>query len=448
MKTLINKVTTHKSFSKALHWGRLVSISGIAQILVQALAFINGILIIRIFSTQEYALYTLANAMLGTMTLLSDGGIADGVMSQGGKNWQDRNWLGAVMATGMQLRRRFAIGALFVAVPILAYLLIHHGASWPITVVIILSLIPSFFIALSGTILEVAPKLQQDVMPLQKNQVALNVGRLAMLGLTIFVFPFAYVAILASAVPQIWANLRLRKISAGYADRHQQPDPEIRKAILKIVKRTMPGAVYYCFYGQITTWLISIFGTTESLAKVGALSRLAMVLSVFTALFNTLVVPRFARLPSVRGLLLSRFFQVQLCLLFISVCITGAVWLFPNQVLFLLGKNYAGLTTEVAIIALSSCIGLMMGVTYTISLARGWVLHPTILIAGNVLTQVILLYALDLSKVANILWFSVINNFAAFAMLFIYFIVKTFSTTSVPLNVEVNEQILPYSSKV
>jgi len=105
MKTFINKVTTHKSFSKALHWGRLVSISGIAQILVQALAFINGILIIRIFSTQEYALYTLANAMLGTMTLLSDGGIADGVMSQGGKNWQDRNWLGAVMATGMQLRR-------------------------------------------------------------------------------------------------------------------------------------------------------------------------------------------------------------------------------------------------------------------------------------------------------------------------------------------------------
>jgi hypothetical protein len=366
--------------------------------------------------------------MLGTMTLLADGGIADGVMSQGGKEWKNPDRLGAVMATGLDLRKKFATGSLCIAVPILVYLLLYHGASWLTAAVLVLCLIPSFFIALSGTILEVAPKLWQDILPLQKNQVGLNIGRLAMLVLTLFAFPFSFVAILAGAIPQIWANMRLRKISAAYANRRQPPDPVVRKAILKIVKRTMPGAVYYCFYGQITTWLISIFGSTENLAKVGALSRLAVALTVFTTLFLTLVVPRFARLPANRKLLLKRFFQVQSCLLAITFFITSVVFVFPSQVLFLLGKNYSTLTAEVVIIAASSCIGMMMSVTYAISLSRGWVLHPIILIAGNVLTQLILLYTLNLSKVQNVLWFSVINNAVAFLMLFVYYIYMAFKT--------------------
>jgi O-antigen/teichoic acid export membrane protein len=426
IKAFVKRLNTNPAYAKIFEWGKLITISGSAQILVQLFSFMCGILIIRLLTTGEYALYTLANAMLGTMTLLADGGIADGVLSQGGKVWKNRTLLGAVITTGLDLRKKFAIGSLCVAIPLLVYLLMHHGAKWPVVVLLVLSLIPSFFIALSGTILEIAPKLWQDILPLQKNQVALNIGRLAMLGLLLFSFPFSFVAILATAIPQVWANYRLRQISTQYADRSQLPDPVVRTAILKIVKRTMPGAVYYCFYGQITTWLISIFGSTESLAKVGALSRLAVVLNVFTALFATLVVPRFARLPAHGKLLLNRFLQVQLCLVLISVCITGAVLIFPSKVLFLLGNNYAALTTEVGIIALSSCIGMMMGVTYAISLSRGWVLHPVVLITGNVLTQLILLYTLNLSKIQNVLWFSVINNSVAFLMLFCYYLFKVY----------------------
>jgi hypothetical protein len=179
----------------------------------------------------------------------------------------------------------------------------------------------------------------------------------------------------------------------------------------------MPGAVYYCFSGQITTWLISIFGSTESLAKIGALSRFSMVLNVFTTLSGILVIPRFARLATSRKLLITRFSQIQVCLLTVSVLITGTVFVFPGQLLFLLGKNYTSLTTEVVIIAAGSCIGMMEGITYNLLLSRGLVLHPVISITCNILTQLTLLHFLDLSNVQDLLWFQVINNSAGFLLL-------------------------------
>jgi len=424
MRTLVKRINANPSYSKLLNWGKLITVSAFMQVIVQVFSSLNGIIIIWLLPTKEYAFYTITSAMLGTMILLADGGIADAVMSQSGKAWKDPNWMGSVIVTGLQLRKRFAAVSLCVAVPILFYLLVHHEASILMTLLLIASLIPTFFIALSATILEIPPKIRQDILPLQKNQIALNAGRFVILITGLFAAPFSFVAVAASAVPQVWSNIRLRKMAATYVNKNQLPDPVIRGSILKIVKRTLPGAIYYCFYGQITTWLISIFGSTDSLAKVGALSRLAMILNVFTALFATLVIPRFARLAADRHLLLVRFLQVQISLLAIGGCVTCTVFFFPHQALFILGKNYYDLTKEVVIITGSSCIAMASGITYALSLARGWVLPPAINITGNVLTQLILLFALDLTKVQNVLWFSVINSAVGFIMLFGYYIYR------------------------
>src|SRR5450432_1716731 len=310
MKKLVLQIYSNPKYSKVFEWGRLISITGSAQILVQLFSFVCGILVIRMLPTQEYALYTLANAMLGTMILLADSGVSTGVMAQGAKVWQNDEKLGAVLVTGLDLRKKFAIGSLVIATPALLYLLRHHGASWLMSVLIIVSLIPAFFTGLSGTLLEIVFKLRQNIVPLQKIQVMNNAGRLALLCATLLIFPWTFVALLAAGIPQIWANMRLRAISGNYADWNQKPDAAVRKEILYIVKRVIPGAVYYCLSGQITIWLISIFGTSAALAQMGALGRLAMVLSLFTVLFSTLISPRFARLPDNRSLLLKRFFHI------------------------------------------------------------------------------------------------------------------------------------------
>ena len=391
-----------------MHWGKLISITGGAQVIVQAVGFVCGILIIRLLPVQEYAFYTLANTMLGTMTVLADGGISSGVMSQGGKVWQDKEKLGAILATGLDLRRKFAIGSLLISVPILFYLLIYNNASWITASLITLSLIPTFFAALSDSLLEIAPKLHQSITPLQKNQVMVGVGRLLLSGLFLFIFPWAFLAILATGIPRIYGNLKLKKIASVFIDDNQSPDPLIRKEILTLVQRTMPESMYYCISGQLTVWLISIFGSTASLAHLGALSRFGVVTSLFSILFMTLIVPRFARLPNVKLLLYNKIGYILLGGVILSAFIITMVWFFSNQVLWLLGDQYAGLNKEFILIIVGSCITLIQGFFFSINLSKGWAIKPIPYILISLTTTLLAAIFINLSTLYGIIIFNII----------------------------------------
>jgi len=120
------------------------------------------------------------------------------------------------------------------------------------SILIMLALIPAFISGLSSTIFTIPPRLQQDIGSLQKNQVITSASRLCLVSLTVFVFPWAFLAILASGIPQIWSNIQLRKVAAKYTDWNQNPDPAVREKILAIVKRILPGSIYYRLSSQIT----------------------------------------------------------------------------------------------------------------------------------------------------------------------------------------------------
>jgi O-antigen/teichoic acid export membrane protein len=395
--------TLSHSHMKLFEWSKLISITGSAQVFIQGIGFLSGILIIRQLPTEEYALYTLANTMLGTMVVLADGGVSTGVMSQGGKVWQDKEKLGIVLSTGFELRKVFAICCIVIAAPVLLYLLHNHGASWIMAALIVLSLVPAYYTALTGSLLEIAPKLWQNIAPLQKIQVGANIGRVVLLSLFVFVFPWAVVAVLVTGLPQVWANLRLRKLAKGYVDLNQHANPTVRKEVLSLVKRIFPGAVYYCVSGQITIWLLSVFGSTVAVAHIGALGRLAMALSVFSALFSTIVLPRFARMPNQKSLLLQRFGQIIGGLLLLCAGVTSTVWLFPSEVLWVLGRTYSTLTFELSLQIMASCIGLVAGVCFGLFTSRGWVINPWLSIPVSLASIVLGVIMIDVSTLRGVL---------------------------------------------
>jgi len=400
---VIRQVAASEVYGKLKTYGALVTIVGSAQVLIQILAFVSGILIIRTLPTSEYALYTLANTMLGTMTVLADGGIAMGVMSQGGKVWHDKQKLGSVLATGLYLRKKFAVVSLIIAMPILVYLLRHHNASWLMTVLIVIAIIPAFLMSLSGELLEIAPKLTQDIKPLQKIQIGTNIRRLILIVSTLFVFPWAFIAVLASGIPQVWANLKLRKISVAYAEPDQISDPVVEKEILKLVKKLLPGALYYCLAGQVTIWLISIFGTTSAVAQAGALGRISVMLTLFSVLFGTLIAPRFARLANAKHILLPKYLMIQLGLALMCMCIIGIVYLFPTQILWVLGKGYVNLKTELILSILGSCLSLMAGIAFSLYANRGWAMNPLFIIPFNIAIIVVGALLINISTLKGIL---------------------------------------------
>lgn len=418
------KIKEHPKYETVLNWTKLISITGSAQIIVQAVGFASGILIIRLLPVEEYAFYTLANTMLGTMAVLTDGGISIGVMSAGGKVWQDKQKLGTVLATGLDLRRKFAIGSLIVSIPILFYLLLHNGASWLMTVLISLAMIPAFYAALSDSLLEIIPKLKQTILPLQQNQVEVGLGRLLLTGLFIFAFPFGYIAILAAGIPRIWGNIRLRKIVYKLAAIDQEPDVEVKKEILDLVKRILPTSIYYCVSGQITIWLISIFGNTTSLAQLGALGRLSVMLSVFGAIITTLIVPRFAKLALDKKLLLERFIQILFMLIVLLSIVVLIVYLFPTPILWILGKGYSDLNDELLLSIIGSCIGLITGIVFSLYSSRGWAMSPILMIAINLASITFLASVLDLSNLSGALYFNIWLECIVFIQLTLFSLYK------------------------
>ncbi|WP_044633296.1 MATE family efflux transporter [Neotamlana sedimentorum] len=384
-------------------WFMLLGTTGLAQALVQGLGLISGILVIRVLPTEEYALYTLANTMLGSMVLLANGGISKGVMAQGSKVWKDKEKLGEVMVTGFDLRKKFIVASLIVGVPILAFLLLKNNASILVTILIIIALIPAFISSLSNSLIVIVPQLHQDIIPLQKNQIGVNLGRLLMLGVLIFFFPLAFVAVFSAGIPQIIGNLRLRKIVSMHVNLNHSPSKEISKKILKTVKRIFPEAVYYSFSSQITIWLLSIFGTTTSIAQIGALNRIAVLLTLITMVFNIVIAPRFARLIDSFQLLIKRYSTVLFGLIILLIIIVFTTYVFSTQILFILGSKYANLEREIVLLILGSSLSLIAGLVYNMYSSRGWIQHPILAISMSLITLILGISLIDISNLVGVL---------------------------------------------
>ena len=410
MKVLLQTINATPGFARLFDWGKLVTVTGFSQILIQAVGFVCGILVIRLLPTSEYALYTLANTMLGTMAVLADGGISTGVISQGGRVWQDRAKLGTVIATGFHMTRRFGVVSVLVAIPAMLFLMRYHNAQWLTCALIVMALVPAFFSTLSSSLLQIAPRLQQDITRLQKNQVSSNFIRLGLLCTTLVFMPLAFVAIMASSLSQIWANARLRKICAPYADYKQDPDVHIKAEITTFVKRLLPGSIYYCLSGQVTIWLISVFGTTAAIAQVGALARLTMVLTIFSIITSTLIIPRFARLVDQGKILMDWYINIQVFLLLFTIVVVAGVWLFSDEILWVLGENYQGLNHELVLSIMGGCLNLAVGISFTMNSSRGWLLHPAIGICIGIAGIIGGVMLLDVSTLRGVLLFNIFTG--------------------------------------
>lgn len=408
MKDILIKFKQHPKYDTIANWGKLISVTGSAQVIVQAVGFASGILIIRLLPVQEYAFYTLANTMLGAMTILSDGGISTGVMAQGGKVWEDKQKLGKVLVTGLQMRKKFAVVSMIISLPILLYLLIHNGASWITSFLIILSIIPAFLAALSDSLLEIPLKLNQSIVPLQKNQISVSLGRLLLVASTIFIFPFAYISILTGGISRIYGNIRLKKVANIFADTSQLEDVLVKNEISKIVKRSLPGLIYYCFSGQISTWIISIFGNATSIAQIGALGRITSVLSLLMVVFSILIVPRFARIQNQPQKLLRHYSEILISFLIVFLFLVGFISLFSDQILWVLGNNYKDLNNELILLIIGTSLTMIMAAALALYLSRGWILHYYISISASLFPIISGCYFFDISTLKGILYLNIL----------------------------------------
>src|SRR5262245_11477811 len=250
------------------------------QVAVQAMGVASGILLVRALSQTEYAYFTLANSMMATMAILADSGIGIALSSIGGKVWQDRQRFGELINTALRMRRYLAAVAAVAVTPIMIWLLLSNGASKLYAVVITLIVLLGVNYQLLTGVLMIVPRLRSQITRVQKLDSLVAGSRLLLVSAAFFLFLDAAVAIAASIIGVALQYILLSRWVRDGIEPSAPVNNDDRRTMVGIVKHQAPNAVFYCLQGQLTVWLISVFGTTKNIAEVGALGRLGMVFSV------------------------------------------------------------------------------------------------------------------------------------------------------------------------
>jgi O-antigen/teichoic acid export membrane protein len=401
---------------KAIYWGKVLSKFVSVQLFVQALGFVCSILVIRSLDKQQYAYYTIANTMQGAMNVLADSGISVGLSAIGGKVWQDRDRFGQLVSTALQLRFYFAIAVIAVVTPILLWMLITNGASVVyaicVAVAVILSVSSLLVITVFGTVL----RLHSQIQRIQNLDLLNAISRLVLLGFAYLTsYLNAAVAVLTASISLIFNRLLISRWVTDSIDVKAPTSKQDRATILELTRQRLPGDIFYCVQGQITVWLISLFGNAQNIAEIGALGRLAVVFSIFDTTMNAVILPGFARcqLPK---LLNQRYWQIIGANCLFGFVIIGITSIFPNQIIWILGGQYSNIKNELLLMICSNVFSAVNRTMKSINSTKAWIKHYWLIVPTTITTQAFLLLILDVSTVAGVIIFGIFSVVPSFLL--------------------------------
>ena len=394
---------------RALHRARVVGNFAVVQAIVQLVSFLSGILMIRYLDQREYAYFTIANTMQGTLNVLADIGISIGLVSIGGRVWQDRHRFGQLVNTALGLRRRLSLLAALAVVPILYFLLIKNGASFFYTALLIVIVLMGLAVQLSIGVLSVVPRLRSDIGRIQTIDLTGTVARLIALVALMFLFLNGAVALAIGSVTLLLQYLMLRSYVSGVIDRNAPENPDDRIAMKGFIRSQAANAIFFCLQGQITIFLISFFGrNVGSIAEVGALGRLAMIFAVLSHLLANVFAPAFARCQALSKLRWQYAVIVGAVACF-SLAIVLAAALFPRQFLFVLGNKYAHLERELLLMVAGAVMSAIASTLWSLNSARAWIRGSWLYIPLTLATQLALIPVTNFSSVSGVLIFNLVS---------------------------------------
>ena len=372
------------------------------QVLVQLTGMLVSLLLVRSMPKSQYAYYTIAMALLSTVLQLSDSGITPGLQAVGGPDHADDHRMGQLVRTGIGLRRTMYFLAAAIALPILPYMLWKAGASLSIVLETLVLVIIATQLQLITGIYSAVPTLRGDIGVLQWVSFAGAALRLLLILPAYFLYMSLGVALIAqivAGVGQVWILLRWSKKNL---DMSASPDATIRAGVMKIVRAQVPYEIYGVFQGQISVWLITLFGNSGQIANLGALMRLGVVFVIVPKVIGAVLVPYLSRSTQLRQ---TRriYWQIFLAyILFTGTCLAGLL-VRPDLILQLLGRQYTNLHSDFVLAMIVAAVASMQGGILGTNACRGWIIPAYYGITLTILTQIVAFSLVNLSTVHGVL---------------------------------------------
>jgi len=378
------------------------------QAVIQVFNFLSGILIVRFLTKPDYAWFTIANTFVSTLGMLADSGTSGALSAIGGTVWQDDARFGSLIRTALTLRRKLATAAVILVTPIFVWLLARNEAPAATLWLVVVAGLLGFSFQLTAGILGMVISLRQEIRKMQALGLATGLFRLVLIGSACFVFIDARVAVIIGMCTLALQSWVLRRWVSASIESHAPLSADYRARILAVVKKQAPLTIFYCLQSQIIVWLISIFGSTQRVAEIGALGRFSMIFAVMTAVINGIVVPRFARCQD-RRTLKRRYIQVVVGVVMLTGSLAALGAIFPRALLWVLGAKYASLENEVWLMMTSASLAATGATLYALNFSKAWIAPVRISIPMEIVTLIILILCMDISTVRGALWFNCLS---------------------------------------
>lgn len=341
------------------------------QALLQAINMVTALLLLRLLSVGEYALFTLANSYIAFCSLCANNNLSNALTAFGARRIDDKLALGRLFSSTVYLGKwSTSFVSIFVLV-VSPYTLKGHGLTveelgFFIVLVVVISqnqVMSSFRTAILNIFHDVNGVIQSGFTG--------AVIKLGFVYLLCSKWSYALVAIFVYFFTGMIVNRLLKRRCGFYIDEGYARDDADVKLQKQYIYPMLPAVIYFAFQGQVSVFLISLFGGVQSLAEVGALGRFGQIFGLFGMLNGFFFLPKFAQFDS-----RSQFIQVGRDITLILAVAFGLLWLtallLPDWWLLLLGKNYASLQAEVPIALAGSIAFYFEGFFYTLLISQGY----------------------------------------------------------------------------
>lgn len=390
-------VSSHKvSFMRRL----LVFFAG--NVLAQGLAAVTGLLLVRWLPVEQYAYYTIAISIMGSISILAKGGANIGFVAILGRIWPDYARVKELVPALIHVRRLLLIFLMPPVISLAAVLLWRGGIDWASGIALLLLLAIFWFADLNSRIIDQVLFFARKTTRVQMLDSGLAIGRLAMV--TVLFFIGGLTAVTAVTIGVLVAVVRIWPIRSWVSKTLPQDVAPPRAAdiaeIVIGVKRQLPVEAFYVSQMQIVLLLLSFRADAIIIAEFGAMMRIAALLGPVRVVNAAFFIPLAAQ---AKERVATKILALAALISLPGLALIMIASISPDILLWLLGENYAHLRTEVVIMAICAVFIQTGGEYWNLIAHRGWVEYSIFQIPLGILWVVISFFLLDMSSVSGAL---------------------------------------------
>jgi O-antigen/teichoic acid export membrane protein len=362
------------NFSAASRIGKRLSAFVGGQIAVQLLNAATGLLLLRLMSKPEFAIYAIALGIQGMIAILTDIGFGGAIAGLVGTRYQDKAILGSYIRTASHLRQVLLViiggAAILLAIVFRNFEIEAHGRKELVLLGLAVLLTVQF--QAWASYYEIPLLLNNKLVSYYSPQIAAAALRIVSCVALYYMHSISSTTVIAANTLSIVVmGVSYRVMARPWIDVPRKASKEHGREMVRFLVPLLPGTVYQALQGQISLFLIAVFGHVSQIAEVAAVGRIGQLFLLLNSSNGVLIGPFFSKTP--RSLFRKRYGYTMGAVGAIALLVAASAKLCPGAYLLLLGPHYSNLTPQVRLVVYASAIGYFAGAMWSVAIARKWI---------------------------------------------------------------------------